>query len=108
MPNSATPPKPIYPWLGYIRQLTQEVLETYEEYIDGVFAHPEGNTVAIYALTSNREDIHDLALALGLLEVRIDQALSNYYEEVRVHPTPSWCLTEADKEAFTQGGLGLL
>lgn len=102
----ASPPSP-YPWVAYVQQLTRETLYPYDQWLEGVFARPEGNVVNVYALTSNTEYNHDLAMALGVLEVKIDKALSTHYEEVRVFPTPSWCLTEVDRNAISRGALVL-
>lgn len=104
--ESASPASP-YPWVAYVQQLTHEILRPHNQWVEGVFARPEGNVVNVYVLTSNTEYDHDLAMALGMLEVRIDKALSTHYEEVRVLPTPSWCLTEVDRNSISRGALVL-
>jgi hypothetical protein len=105
--DDSTSPISPYPWSHLVKQLTQEVLSPYKAWIDGVFARPEGKAVSIYVLTNNREHNHDLALALGLLEVKVDRELSKHYEEARVYPTPSWCLTESEHRAISRGALAL-
>jgi hypothetical protein len=102
----ASPSSP-YPWAAHVQQLTRETLSSHNRWVEGVFARPEGNVVNIYALTNNTEYDHELAIAFGMLEVKIDKALSSHYEEVRVFPTPSWCLTEVDRDAISRGALVL-
>jgi hypothetical protein len=104
---SASPASP-YPWTGYMCQEVAKILKPFKEYVDSAFAYPKGNYIHVYILTNNSEYNHDLAKAMGLLEVILDEALRKQYEEVCVYPTPVWSLTDEEKSGLTQGGVELL
>jgi hypothetical protein len=105
--ESASPEK-YYPWVEHVRQIAQATLQEFRTEVEGVVAHPKGTTVHVFVLTNNNTYNHELAMAIGRLEVVVDKSLRDSYEQVRLHPTPVWCMTENDKRSITQGGLKLL
>lgn len=91
-------------WILVAQRQVREILEPMRGLLDGVYAHINSAAeLHLYALDKVEEYNHDLAVALGKLEVSLTQALQQNFEDVQVHSVPFAGLEEAEARSLRDG-----
>lgn len=91
-------------WILVAQRQVGEALEPMRGLLDGVYAHINNAAeLHLYVLDKVEEYNHELAMALGKLEVNLTQALQQNFDDVQVHSVPFAGLEEVEVRSLHNG-----